>query len=69
MEELYSDIKEELRQEIQFLFTILPQLELKTAIDLLELYRKHLSEYEQNYLDFALQIWWEKRKNEESISN
>lgn len=71
MQEIFKDISEERKQEIQAVLTIITRAHsFPKAINILNSYRATLTPYEQQFMDFYFNIWMEAAGiNGESNSN
>lgn len=70
MQEIFEDISEDRRHEVEALMTIVSRpYDLNKAVKLLIAYRNMLSPYEQDFFDFYFETWLEENGVNESILN
>lgn len=70
MQELFKDISDKTRDEINALFKIIPRMSnIHAAIEVIEAYRKTLNYREKEFFDFVFHVWKEEIENENDSSN
>ena len=70
MQEIFEDISDKTRDEIDALFKIIPRMDnIHAAIKVIETYRKTLNKREQEFFDFVFHVWREEIENESSSSD
>ena len=65
MQEIFEDISDKTREEVEALFKIIPRMSnIHSAMRVIEVYRKTLTEREQEFFDFVFHVWKEEIDNE-----